>query len=62
MQISPMRILICYLNGIFDRWTRPDPCKDFLSELEKNDVLDFGSDSQLPKIEAQKHPWTRRNV
>jgi len=51
-----MRMLIWYLVGLVVRWTTPDPCKGFLAELEKNDVLDFGIGPQLPEIEAQRFP------
>lgn len=57
-----MRMLIWYLVGLAVRWTTPDPCKGFLAELEKRDVLDFGIGPQLPEIEAQRYPWTRRKI
>lgn len=53
LQLSLSRILKSFLGGILHRWTRPDPCKEFLARLG-NDELDLGIGPQLPEIEAQR--------
>jgi len=51
-------ILTTYLKGLVLRLTKPDPCSDFLAELERNDELELEIRPRASATEAEQPRWT----